>query len=384
MEQNPPKTIVFLSHFDGNLYLFRLPVMRALVKIGWRVIALTPSGEYSGEFAKYGAEHIDYKINRSGLNPFGEAAAIFRLRDVLKKIKPDILHCFAAKPNIYGAIAGKMAGARQIYATVTGLGSFFIDDSLKAGAVKTIILFGYRLIGFFCAKILFQNDDDLRFFTDNGVVKADKALMIGSSGVDIEYWKRSKASAEKHNVVVLFVGRLIAHKGVFELLAAAKNLKQKFGDQIEFVIVGGGDRGNLSNVGEEAFKAYKQIVFFAGEQRFVKPYYDRADIFVLPSYREGAPRAVLEAQSMSLPVVTTDTIGCRDAIENHVTGLLVPVKDSSALEAAIESLFADKALRKTMGDRARLRAEKLFDANLVVKRYLALYNEASATSRANG
>ncbi|MDR2151821.1 MAG: glycosyltransferase family 4 protein [Helicobacteraceae bacterium] len=374
MEQKPPKTIVFLSHFDGNLYLFRLPIMRRLAQIGWRVIALVPSGEYSAKFADDNIEHIDYKIARSSLNPFAEAAVVFRLRKALKIIKPDILQCFTAKPNLYGAIAGKAADVKTIYAAVTGLGSFFIDESLKAKIVKTIILFGYKLIGLICKQILFQNQDDLNMFIDRKIIKRDKAFMIGSSGVDINYWTRSQNEKNADKTTILFVGRLIKHKGIFDLLKAAKNLKAKFGDRVEFIIVGGSDRGNFSNASDEAFEAYRSIAVFEGEQKDVKTYYDRADIFVLPSYREGIPRSILEAQAMSLPVITTDTVGCRDAIENGATGFLVPVCDSVALEAAIERLIVDRSLRKKMGEAARERAKKLFDINVVIERYLTLYN----------
>ncbi|MDR0664958.1 MAG: glycosyltransferase family 4 protein [Helicobacteraceae bacterium] len=371
MEQK--QTIVFLSHFDGNLYLFRLPIMRALARSGWRVVALVPSGEYSAKFAEFGVEHIDYKINRSGLNPFAEAAVIFRISKALKKIKPDILQCFTAKPNIYGAIAGKIAGVKNIYCAVTGLGSFFADNSLKSKALRAIILFGYKICAKLCVKILFQNNDDLNLFVDKKIAKKYKVLLIGSSGVDINYWRKSPEAKNDNAIAVLFVGRLIKHKGIFELLEAARNLKRKFGEKIKFIIVGGGDKGNLFNASGEAFSEYESIAVFEGEQKEVKPYYDRADIFVLPSYREGMPRAVLEAQAMSLPVVTTDAIGCRDAIENGVTGILVPVGDAEAIEKAIERLVADKTLRKKMGEAARERAEKLFDVNIVIKRYLTLY-----------
>jgi N,N'-diacetylbacillosaminyl-diphospho-undecaprenol alpha-1,3-N-acetylgalactosaminyltransferase len=369
------KTIVFLSHFDGNLYHFRLPIMQALAKIGWRTIALAPSGEYSGAFANFGIEHIDYKIDRGGLNPFAEIAVIFRLARIIKTIKPDVLHCFTVKPNIYGAIAGKIARAQSIYATVTGLGSYFIDEGAKAKIVRAIILRGYKIIAPFCKKILFQNEDDLNFFTDNNIVKKSKAVCIGSSGVDVNYWKRSERRKSGERVVVLFVGRLIKHKGVFELLKAAKNLKEKYGEKIAFIIVGASDAGNVSNAESGAFDEYANAALFVGETKDVKPYYENADIFALPSYREGTPRSVLEAQSMGVCAVTTDAVGCREAIENGVTGLLVPIRDAAALEAALDRLYNDEALRLKMGEAARKRIVKLFSVETIVDRYLALYGE---------
>ncbi|GHV04786.1 glycosyl transferase [Campylobacterota bacterium] len=368
------RTIVFLSHFDGNLYLFRLPIMQALAERGWRVIALVPSGAYSPKFAEHGIEHIPYKINRAGLNPFGAIAAIRAIARTLKRIKPEILHCFTVKPNLYGAIAGKIAGVPRIYATVTGLGSYFIDTSYKAVFVRRVILCGYRLAGVLAHKVLFQNRDDLAFFVDRGIVRREKAAIIGSSGIDTDRWKREGARGEGE-CVVLSVMRLIAHKGIHELIAAARAIRAKHGDNIRFVIVGGRDEGNPSSVSEAQIEAWQseQIAGFALEQMNVKPFYETADIFVLPSYREGVPRTILEAEAMSLPIVTTDTVGCRDAIEAGVTGFLVPARDATLLEAAIERLAVDIALRRQMGENARALAVERFGINAVIARYLELY-----------
>ncbi|MDR3347349.1 MAG: glycosyltransferase family 4 protein [Helicobacteraceae bacterium] len=366
------KTIVFLSHFDGNLYLFRLPIMRRLSELGWRVIALVPRGNYSGAFAERGIEHIHYRINRAGLNPFGSMATIIELVRKLKAIKPDILHCFTVKPNLYGAIAGKFAGVKTTYATVTGMGSFFIERSLKARLVSFIILCGYRLAGRLCAKILFQNSDDLSYFVDRRVVPQEKAKLLGSSGIDTDRWQRS-GERKNDRISILFVGRLIKHKGIFELLEAAANLKARYGESIEFVIVGASDRGNLFNADLKRVNAYGRVASFVGAQDDVWRFYNDADIFVLPSYREGVPRTVLEAMSMSLPVVTTDAIGCRETIEQEESGLFVPIGDSHALEKALERLIDDRALREKMGKAARCRALKLFDIKAVINRYLALY-----------
>ncbi|MDR1912757.1 MAG: glycosyltransferase family 4 protein [Helicobacteraceae bacterium] len=366
------KTVVFLSHFDGNLYLFRLPIMRYLANNGYRVIALVPSGEYSDLFAQDKIEHIDYKIKRSSLNPFSEIAVIFRLTRILKRVKPDILHCFTIKPNLYGAIAGRLAGVKTIYATVTGLGSFFIDDSLKAKIVKNILLLGYYVIGKLCAKVLFQNSDDLNLFTQKKIVKVSKTLLIGSSGVDTNFWQKTKRG-KKDKVTILFVGRLIKHKGILEFLKAARNLKNKHGDLIEFVIVGGGDKGNLFSLDSAKTIARNNRVVFEGEQKDIKPYYQAADIFVLPSYREGVSRSILEAMSMSLPIVTTNAVGCRDTIEDQIGGFLIPIGDDAALEEAIERLFNDQKLRVKMGKAARKRAVERFDVKAVVERYAKLY-----------
>ena len=370
------KTIVFLSHFDGNLYGFRLPIMRALAKSGIRVIALTPHGNFSAKFSEFNIEHIPFAIDRLSKNPFKAVVTIWRITKILRKIKPDILHCFTVKPNIFGAFAGRLAGVKIIYATVTGLGSYFISSDHKSKIVRMIILLGYKTIAPLITKMLFQNGDDLALFVRRKIIKKHKTVMIGSSGIDTALWRRQRAR-NNETITVLFIARLIAHKGIYELITAFRNLKTKFGDKIRFVIGGGLDGGNPSSITQATLDEWQRenIAEFAGEQTEVQKYYENADIFVLPSYREGVPRTVLEAMSKELAVVTTDTVGCRETVVDYESGLIVPPRSAEALEAALELLITDHALRRRLAANARLRAETLFDIQAVVARYLPLYGE---------
>lgn len=368
------KTIVFLSHFDGNLYLFRLPVMEALARKGWRVIALCPAGEYSDRFAAHGIEQISYTVDRAGLNPLKELKTLLAIRTILKNIRPDILHTFTVKPNLYGAIAGRLAGVKTIFVTVTGLGSFFIDRTPKARLIRAVILIGYRLIAPLASRVLFQNEDDRALFVRKKIVPENKTVLIGSSGIDTALWQPAQKPAGP--VTVLFVGRLLVHKGVLELMIAAKNLKARHGENLRFILVGDPDCGNPSSIDAATLQNWKneRLADFPGWQTDPRPWYEGADIFALPSHREGLPRTVLEAMAMGLPVVTTDAPGCRDTIENGVSGLLFPVGDAAALESALETLIANETLRRQMGEAARARAARLFDVRAVVERYLQLYD----------
>lgn len=368
------KTIVFLSHFDGNLYLFRLPVMEALARKGWRAIALCPAGEYSARFGDHGIEHIGYTVDRAGLNPLKELKTLWAIRNLLKNIRPDILHTFTVKPNLYGTIAGRLAGVKTVVITVTGLGSFFIDRTPKARLIRAVILAGYRLISPLASRVLFQNEDDRALFIQKRIVPENKTVLIGSSGIDTTLWQPAQKPAGP--ITVLFVGRLLVHKGVPELMIAAKNLKARHGENLRLILVGDLDSGNPSSIDAKTLQNWKNenLADFPGWQTDPRPWYELADIFALPSHREGLPRTAIEAMAMGLPVVTTDAPGCRDTIENGVSGLLFPVGDAAALETALETLIADETLRRQMGEAARRRAVAFFDVRAVVDRYLELYD----------
>lgn len=372
METN--KTIVYLSHYDGNLYLFRLPIMEAMKNRGYRVIALVPSGEYNEALKNSGIEVINYEIVRESINPLKELFTIHRIYKKIKEINPEILHTFTAKPNLYGAIAGKFAGVKKIFITVTGLGSFFIDTTIRSRLIRSIIISWYKIASKIATKTLFQNSDDLGFFVESNITKKDKTILIGSSGIDTNVWqKTTKNNLEIVNI--LFVGRVIAHKGIIELLTAYFNLLERY-NNIHLTIVGDIDSGNHFALDSELLEEMKssENITITDWQKETKKYYENSDIFVLPSYREGVPRTVIEAMSMSLAIITTDSVGCRDTITHEKSGFLVPVKDAKALEEALEKLIIDKELREKFGAEARIEAVQNHDINIVINRYLDLYN----------
>ncbi len=364
------KTIVFLSHFDGNLYLFRLPIMEALAQQGWRVIALCPSGEYSDRFAEHNITHIDYRVDRAGLNPLHELKTLWQIRTILKKIQPDILHAFTVKPNLYGAIAGRLAGVKRIFISVTGLGSFFLESDLKSRVVRTLILALYRLAARLSVAVVFQNNDDRTLFIQKRIVCEKEAVLIPGSGIDTRLWKPAVRPPNR-KPVVLFVGRLIAHKGIYEFLEAARAI----GEKARFIVVGSIDAGNPWSLSQEAIDRFSQegVAEFTGWCD-PKPYFEQADIFVLPSfYGEGLPRTAIEAAATALAIVTTDSVGCRESVIDQKTGLLVKPQDAHALQKAIETLIDQPAKRAAMGEAGRKLAIERFDIHQIVKAYLKLY-----------
>ena len=361
--------IAYLSHLDLNLYLFRLPIMKELVNMGNEVFAICPEGEFFEKFYDYNITPISYKIKRESLNPFNEISTIQSIKKILQDINPDILHTFMHKPNIYG----NFSGAKNIINTVTGLGSFFIHNDLKSKFVRSIIENLYKYSTKNAKKVIFQNSDDLNYFVNKKIIPKDKAILIKSSGVDTDFFQpqpKNEKLLKELNIksskpIVLMIARVIRDKGVLEYIKAAEILK----DKATFLYVGNIDKGN-----KNAFNPDFKNVKYLGFRKDIKDIISIADIVVLPSYREGTPRTLLEAGAMGKPLITTNAPGCKEVVKDGYNGFLVPVKDSKILAEKIKILIEDKNLRKKFGYNSREYIKKEFDVKIVVKKYLELYN----------
>lgn len=373
-------TIAFLSHLDLNLYLFRLPIMKKLVEEGHKVYAICPRGDKFDLFKELGIVAIEYNIQRSSLNLLKELKAIYNIYRAVKPLELNILHTFTAKPNIYGTFAGKIAKVPTIINLVEGLGSFYIEDTVKNIIVRTVIEKLYKLIFLMSDKVVFVNADDPDFLESKGVIKKSQIKVIKSVGIDTQEFdpkliKKKKIENLKKSLnidnktVVLMVARAIWHKGVREYYEAATLLSNY--KNIQFILVGDIDEGNHSSADKVFLNAGD--VLWLGHRDDVLELTAMADIYVLPSYREGVPRTLLEAASMAKPIITTNTVGCREVVKNGKNGFLVPVKNSKELANKIELLLNDIDKRTLMGENGRMLAIKEFDVKRVVEQYLELY-----------
>jgi len=373
-------TIAFLSHLDLNLYLFRLPIMQKLVEEGHKVYAVCPKGDYFDKFAEYGVEAIAYEIERSSLNPLKELKAVYNIYRAIKPLELDMLHTFTAKPNIYGTLAGKMAKVPHIINLVEGLGSFYIEDTRKNIIVRTIIEKLYKLVFMISDKVVFVNADDPDYLESKGVIKKSQIEVIKSVGIDTELFNPSLIKKEsikqlrkelniEGKTVVLMVARAIWHKGVREYYEAAKLLSKY--ENVQFILVGDVDEGNPSSADKNFLESGD--VLWLGHRDDVLELTALCDIYVLPSYREGVPRTLLEAASMAKPIVTTNTVGCREVVKDAKNGFLVTVKNSKMLAEKIEYLLNNVSERNIMGENGRIMAINDFDIKQVVKQYLLLY-----------
>jgi len=372
--------IGFISHLDMNLYLFRLPVMKMLIGQGHTVYAITPLGKYSKELEKEGIIVVGYSIERGSLNPIKELKALISIYRAISGLNLDVLHTFMAKPNIYGTLAGRLVHIPVIVNTVTGLGSYFIDESIKSRLISFFIKNLYRIIFSISNGVIFQNSDDQKYFEDKSLIQSKKSFLVRSSGVDTTFFDIATIDEKKLDIlrdelsldgkqVVLMIARAIWHKGIAEYVAAASLSKEL---DAHFILVGGVDDGNPSSASKEWLMAQKSIIWL-GERNDIKELIAISSIVVLPSYREGVPRTLLEAASMRKALISTDTPGCTEVVEHEKNGLLVPIKNSVLLADAFQRLLGDEALREQFGEASRQKAVNEFDVNLVVKKYSTVY-----------
>jgi len=362
--------------------------MIEFVKKNCAVYAITPEGKYSSKFLENGIKHISYNIRRGSLNPFLELKTILELFRILKTLKPSILHTFTAKPNIYGTIAGKLARIPIIINTITGLGSFYVENNLKSKFVRGLINLFYGLAFLFSDCVIFQNFDDLKYFYKIGLVRKAKATVIKGSGIDTKQFSPRSTQSKtleqlrkelnlNSKIVILMIARLLKHKGVLEYCRAAQIIKFYYEDSVEFLLVGDFDKGNPFCIEKDKLYYFIQndIIKFLGRRDDIKEIIALCDVFVLPSYREGIPRTLIEAASMGKPIVTTNAVGCKEVVEHGRNGFLIPKKDSDALAEAIEILIKNKKSREKFGKHSRQKAIKEFDKNIVVEKTVSLYKK---------
>jgi N,N'-diacetylbacillosaminyl-diphospho-undecaprenol alpha-1,3-N-acetylgalactosaminyltransferase len=384
------RCLAFFSQHDFNLYRFRMPVMQALRERGVQVWAICPPGEYSPHFREYGIEFVPISLDRKTFNPLRAWTTVNRLRSILRELRPDVLHTFMLRPNVYGALAGWLAGVPAIVCTVEGLGTLYTNRDLKTRLLRWGVEQTIRLALRAADAIIFLNPDDQSYYLSQKLCRPEQARLIVSAGIDVKRFSPDRFSPDERRrlrqergfspdtVVVTMIARLIAPKGVREFLQAAERLNGK----ARFVLIGEPDPGNLDSLTWGEIQAYvrRGVVLAPGWQNDVIPWLAITDVFVLPSYREGTPVTVLEAMAMGLPVVATDVAGCREAVVSGETGFLVPPRNVDELVGAIRKLVEDPALRRRMGQAGRARVVQHFAVERIVEQYLDLYVELLSKS----
>ena len=385
------RTIALTYNDDFYLYRFKGGLLRALVAAGHTVYAIAPAGKSVAAIENEGATFIDWPLVRKGADPRSELRSLITLRSIYKRIRPDLVHHFTAKPNIYGAIAAGLASVPVVVASVNGLGYVFVGRDLKSTVIRPAVSLLYRLAFGLSEAVVFQNHDDSSFFLSKGLLSTAKVRHIsGGSGVDTSYFSpkavdqatrvRLKDSLQipADSLVVIMVSRMLTHKGVVEFAECARALGRS--RQAIFLLVGPVDDGNPASVSLEQLVEWEDEGWlrYLGERSDIRELLAVADVVALPSYREGFPRALLEAAAMARPMVATDVPGCREVVRHGVNGLLVPVRDAGALVSAVGELLKSPALRPRMGEAARQMALQEFDERSVVSNIMKLYEELLA------
>jgi glycosyltransferase involved in cell wall biosynthesis len=362
----------FLSH--------RLPVAQGAKKAGYEVHVASMPGPAVERVRDLGFVHHELPLSRSGKNILGEIVSLVSIWRLLWRLKPDVLHLVTIKPVLYGGIAARLAPVKGVVAAVSGLGFVFLAKGLKATILRRIISSLYRFaLGKKNLRVIFQNPDDRDVLVGMGALESVKVEVIRGSGVDLASY--TELPEPSGTPVVCLAARLLRDKGVLEFVEAVRILRQR-GVSARFQLVGDPDLGNPATITVDELEAWRQEGFIEllGFRKDIAKLFGDAHIVTLPSYREGLPKVLVEAAACGRAVVTTNVPGCRDAIEPGITGLLVPVRNASALADAIETLLNDSELRQRMGHAGRMLAESEFSIDKIVKQHLDIYSKLERTS----
>ena len=390
--------ITLVGNSAWSLYHFRLPIILALQKAGFSVYGIAPDDGYGLNLERTGVTFLEWPLNRRGFNPLVELRSFVRLLVLYRKIRPTLVHHYALKPSVYGTLAARIAGVPLRISTLTGLGTAFSDmRSWKHHALRFAISRLLTTSLRFCSVITFQNEEDLRTLYPD-VKQADKRKYVipGGSGIDTDFFDiaetdestlatlRASLDLDEHQHVVVLVARMLWSKGIEEYVGAARRITSKT-QGVRFLIVGPVDIDSSQGISETQLLAWSAegAVNYIGKRHDIRELLALADLVVLPTYyREGVPRALIEAASMGKAIIATDVPGCRDVVDDGHTGLLIAPRDVGALVQAIESLLADDELRRRLGRTSREKAVREFDQKMVAERYLELYNTLLSGSKA--
>ena len=364
------KKILFIVNVDWFFISHRLPLAIEALKKGYEVhiaCGITDKKEY---LENLGLKVHPLNISRSSMGIKAEIKAFIEIYKILKEINPDIAHFVTIKPMLYGGITSRFLNIHKKIFSISGLGFIFIKQGFKATFIRLVIKLMYKFaLGGKRSHVIVQNPDDQEVV--NSMVKVPITLIRGS-GVDLRQYEYIKENNE--NIKVSMACRLLKDKGVFEYIEAVKILKQKLSN-VEFELYGDIDIYNPASLSTNDIEKIKKdgFVNVYGFSSDIAKVFSASNIIVLPSYREGLPKVLIEAAACGRAIVTTDVPGCRDAIEPNVTGLLCEVKNSKSLASMIEKLIIDEKLRNSMGHEGRKLAEQEFDINKVVEKHFEIY-----------
>lgn len=369
--------VAHLTTIDLSLRYLVFPQLLAVRASGGEAIGISAPGPFVDDLEAAGVRHIALPGSTRGMDLFGDLRAAWSLWRILRRERVDVLHTHNPKPGVYGRIIGRLAGVPHVVNTVHGL---FATESDHCA--KRCIVYGLEVLSArFSDAELIQNPEDLELLRNLPLYPRSRARLLGN-GVDLKRFEPSRFSDEERlrvrnelgispgQIAVGAVGRLVVEKGYLELFRAAEQL----GPEYVVFAIGPDDPEKADAITPAAVeRARRNGVRFLGMRTDVESVYAGLDIFVLPSYREGYPRVAMEAAAMGLPVVATDVRGCRQVVEDGLTGMLIPPRDSDALAAAIKALGTNETLRLRMGAAARIRAERLFDEQQIVDIVLETY-----------
>lgn len=368
------KKIAIVANSSWNIYNYRLALARFLKLKGYHIITIAPLDEYTPSLKKeFASSHITlHHLSPKSNNPFKDFTFLKELHRIYKKIQPDFILHYTIKPNIYGSLVARLLNIPCI-STLTGLGYTFIHPNIFTRYLALL----YKIALQKNKYVIFHNTDDYNLFLQKNLVPTNIAKVIKGSGVDTTLFSpTNNYSPTNKKFVFLFIGRLLYDKGIIEYAQAAQQLNEQF-KNIECWIVGDFNTKNPSVITQHDFDKWiknKAIKYF-GKTDEIKTFIQESSVIVLPSYREGMPRAILEGMSMAKPIITTNTPGCRETVEENVNGFLVPPKNANALAKAMEKMIILNQTKNSlniMGQASRIKVKKEFSQEIINQSYLEL------------
>jgi glycosyltransferase involved in cell wall biosynthesis len=374
------KKLIISINAAWNFLNFRAGLVRALVAEGYEVVAVAPPSEYAPRLEELGCRFVSIRMDARSKNPVQDALVLLQYLRILREERPAAFLGFTIKPNVYGSLAAHMLGVPVIN-NIAGLGVSFSSRNWLNRLVK--LLYGRALHQ--SHTVFFQNEDDKELFIAGGLVDERRTGLLPGSGVDLSRFRPALARGqEREKTVFILVARLLWSKGIAEYVEAAR-LVSKAAPASEFRILGILEDPARGGVPEQTLKDWSRegVIAFCGAADDVRPYLEAADCVVLPTYYpEGTPRSLLEGAAMGKPLISTDTPGCRDVIEDGVTGFLVSPRDAESLASAMTRIVnMAQAELERMGSLSRQRAERMFDEKIVIDRYLSVLSRATLPSR---
>jgi len=369
---------VLFANTDWYLYNFRRALAMALRQAGYDVLLISPPGPYGDKLRALGLRWEPLPMERRSLNPLREMALLWHLVRLLRRERPMLVHGFTIKCAVYGSLAARLAGVSARVNAVAGMGYVFTSSHTKARLLRPVVRGLLRLaLGGKDARLILQNADDVELFQQAGLVDPAHIRLIRGSGVDCRQFAGvSRTASGDGRMRVLLASRLLWDKGVAEYVAAIRQLRTQ-GRAIHALLAGTPDPGNPAAVPESTIRGWvdEGLVTWLGHVDDMASLLGSVDVMVLPSYREGLPRTLVEAAACGLPLITTDVPGCREVVSDGVDGLLVPMGNSEALAHAIRRLQDDPEFACRLGDAARLKAQAQFDEGIVIRRTMDVYAE---------
>ena len=357
----------FLSH--------RKDIALAALNKGWDVTIVTADTGKLKDIQALGLKTINLPMSRSGMNIKEEMETLYFLYKLYKQEKPDVVHHVGMKAILWGTLAAKFAKVNGVVNAISGLGGFFAEDNkgLLARIMPKVLKFSHNKKNLLC---IFQNNEDKGLYVKNGIIKEEQARFIKGSGVHLDDFCYTPEPTEG-KIRVILTARMIVEKGVFILTEAAEKLRSKYEDMAEFLLVGGIDDHPGAITKEQLEKVCDgKYIQWLGFRTDVKELLQSSHIVAFPSYyMEGLPKSLIEADAIGRPVITCNSVGCKETVIDGYNGYLIPTKDVDSLVEKLDILLSEAAMRQQMGLNSRKYAEENFSIDVVIEKHLKIYNE---------